>query len=50
MNENQEKMIAALKLIKEICENMECHDCPMKQNDICGSENSPLWWEIKEEI
>lgn len=42
-----EKLIEALKVIKEACENTDCRSCPLSKNEDCLITNdNPMEWDI----
>lgn len=48
--ENRQKMIAAMRIINEICIESICEDCPFYNNcGYYGNNHSPAQWEIPEE-
>jgi hypothetical protein len=46
---DRETMIAALNLVKAICEKISCADCPMEERGLCGSLSAPMYWEVPKE-
>lgn len=45
--ENRQKMIAAIKMMQEVCSECEsCLNCPF---EYCDYGNEPISWRIEEE-
>ena len=48
--EIDEKLLDALKVIKEHCEKCDCYECPMAYEDSCMLERDPKDWKLEPRI
>ena len=48
--EIDEKLLDALKVIKEHCEKCDCYECPMTYDDSCMLERDPKDWKLEPRI
>ena len=48
--EIDEKLLDALKVVKEHCEKCDCYECPMAYDDSCMLERDPKDWKLEPRI
>ena len=48
--EIDEKLLDALKVVKEHCEKCDCFECPMAYDDCCMLERDPKDWKLEPRI
>ena len=48
--EIDEKLLDALKVVKEHCEKCDCYECPMAYDDSCMLERDPEDWKLEPRI
>ena len=48
--EIDEKLLDALKVVKEHCEKCDCYECPMAYDDSCMLECDPKDWKLEPRI
>ena len=48
--EIDEKLLDALKVVKEHCEKCDCYECPRAYDDSCMLERDPKDWKLEPRI